>query len=231
MIDIHTHILPNVDDGATTLEESLIILENFATHGVTAVAATSHVAKKRGYDNTKANLKARFDALVKAKNQAGIHIDLYLASEIDEQDDLFDVIKDAPLFSQNTVLLDVGMRKCDVESVIYELSIRGYNTIIAHPERIFYFDIELIRRLKKKGVLFQVSSPHLIKLGNKNAQKLAKHMMKERLIDVVATDTHHANQYNDSMKQAYQVVAKKTSEAYAQRIFIENPKILLGLDE
>ncbi|MFW6319847.1 MAG: tyrosine-protein phosphatase [Bacillota bacterium] len=231
MIDIHTHILPGVDDGVTTLEEGLIILSNFAKNGVTAAVATSHVAKRRGYDNTEENLKARFDVLVEAKNKAEIPIDLYLASEVDEQDDLYDVIKHAPLFNNNTVLLDVGMRKCDVESVVYELSIRGYHTIIAHPERIFYFDIELVRRLKKKGVLFQVSAPHLIKLGNKQAQKLAKQMLKEKLIDVVATDTHHANQYNDSMKRAYDIVAKKTSEAYAKRIFIENPKILLGLDE
>ncbi|MFW6319304.1 MAG: tyrosine-protein phosphatase [Bacillota bacterium] len=231
MIDIHTHILPGVDDGATTIEESLIILENFAKNGVTAAVATSHVAKRRGYPNTTAILQARFDQLVTAKNKAGINIALYLASEVDEQDDLFDIIKGVPLFNNNTVLLDVGMRKCDVESVLYELSIRGYNTIIAHPERIFYFDIELIRTLKKRGALFQVSAPHLIKLGSKNAQKLAKQMLKEQLIDVVATDTHHANQYNDSMKRAYDVVVKKTSAAYAKRIFIENPKIVLGLNE
>jgi protein-tyrosine phosphatase len=231
MIDIHTHILPGVDDGVTTLEESLIILENFANNGVTAAVATSHVAKRRGYANTHDNLKARFETLVEAKNKANIPIELYLASEVDEQDDLFDVLKEIPLFNNNTVLLDVGMRKCDVESVIYELSIRGYNTIIAHPERIFYFDIEIIRSLKKKGVMFQVSAPHLIKLGNKTAQKLAKQMLKEKLIDVVATDTHHANQYNDSMKRAYDVVAKKVSEEYAKRIFVENPKILIGLDE
>ena len=228
MIDIHTHILPGVDDGSTDIEESITMLKNFQACGVTAVFATSHVAPKRGYQNTVSNLINSFDILKQKVQEAGIKIELYLGSEIDNHEALEEIIKTAPtLNNTNFVLLDFGMKKADIEDITYELRIRNIYTIVAHPERYTYLDIETIRTLKKQGVLFQVSAPHLIKRGRKEAQKLAKQMLKENLIDFVASDAHHANKLNNAMKLAYDMVKKKTSQAYANKIFKTNAEKLL----
>ncbi len=228
MIDIHTHILPQVDDGAKDIEESLTMLKNFEQCGITAVFATSHVAPNRGFNNTKATLINIFDTLQKRVQEAAINIKLYFGSEIDDHEKLEAIIASAPTMNNtNYVLLDFGMKKADIEDITYELKIRNIKTIVAHPERYTYLDIETIRRLKKQGVLFQVSAPHLIKHGRKASQKIAKQMLKEQLIDFVASDAHHANTMNNAMQKAYDVVKKKTSLEYAEKIFIKNAETYL----
>ncbi len=228
MIDIHTHILPGVDDGARTMEESLTMLKEFAQHGVKAVFATSHVAANRGYANHYSELKTRYDDLVKLKNAANIDIDLYLGSEIDERSNLIDLIKQSPTMNNSSyVLIDFGMRRADIHEIVYELKIQGYQTIIAHPERYTYIDVEDIKQFKREGALIQVSVSHITKEGHKAANKFAKQLLKEDLIDFVATDAHRMNNNKDQMKRAYAIVTKKKGEAYANAIFHDNAKRLL----
>ena len=230
MIDIHTHILPGVDDGVQRLEESLQILKAFEASGVKTVFVTPHVAPKRGYLNTTESLTPGFESLVKATIQEGINVDLILASEIDEADDMYQLLDSIPRMNDHTVMVDFGMRKADIESVIYELKVRGYQTIIAHPERLFYMTIEQVRNLKKQGALMQVSAPHLIKYGSISAQKLAMKMLKEQLIDFVGTDIHQSSFLDDALEKAYKVVKKKVGEGYAALIFNDNAARLLNDD-
>ena len=233
MIDIHAHVLPGVDDGVVDLEESLAMLKNYEQAGVRAVFATSHVAPKRGYANTRERLEKALERVRHAAQEANIDVTLYLGAEIDNHPQLANVLQQAPsLNDSRVVLLDFGMKQADIEEVCYELSLRDYTVIVAHPERYFYITMEAIRRLKKQGVLMQVSAPHLIKRGSKDAQKIARKMLKEGLIDFVASDAHRAKGMpGDVMKKAYQYVQKKAGTVQAERLFSENAKSwLLGRD-
>jgi tyrosine-protein phosphatase YwqE len=119
------------------------------------------------------------------------------------------------------VLIDFGMRKVDIEEILYELKIKGYKVIIAHPERYFYTSYEDLVRLKKQGAYFQVSAPHLIKEGSKEAQKKALRLLKEDLIDFIGSDSHGLSTV-DAMEKAYKMVAKKKDEATAKKLFYDN---------
>ncbi len=226
MIDIHSHVLPGVDDGVVDLEESLTMLKNYEAAGVSAVIATSHVAPKRGYANTRQQLEKTLNRLKTAAQQHHINVELYLGAEVDNHPNLKQVLKDAPsLNDSGVVLIDFGMKQADIAEVCYELSLLDYTVILAHPERYFYIKMDTIRALHKQGVLMQVSAPHLIGHGSKKAQTLAKKMLKEKLIDFVATDAHRARfAPGDMLKKAYRRVQKKTSTLYAEAIFKENAK-------
>jgi protein-tyrosine phosphatase len=223
MIDVHTHIMPNVDDGAKSLEESLKLLNGLSQTGVTHVFLTPHVAKKRGYFETKETFTDHFNALCDAAK--AIPIKLLLGSEVDESDDLIDVLSTAHTMNEsNFVLIDFGMRKCDIEDVVYECQIKGYKVIVAHPERYFYTSMDVLRRLKKQGAYFQVSAPHLIKLGHKDAQKKAKQLLNENLIDFIGSDIHRDGIVMNAMEKAYKVIEKKKGQAVADALCYLNAK-------
>lgn len=222
MIDIHTHLLPGLDDGSSDLEESLTMLKAMAENGVTDLFLTSHVAPRRGFLNDKLTLQ---EAFLSFKEQAkAIPVNLYLGSEIDQEKDLESLLEVSPTMNETSfVMIDFGMRKVDIEDIVYELKIKGYKVIIAHPERYFYTSYEDLVHLKKQGVFFQVSAPHLVKEGSKEAQKKALRLLKEDLIDFIGSDTHHTGN-EDVMARAYKVVQKKKDEETAQKLFYENAK-------
>lgn len=222
MIDIHTHLLPGLDDGATDLEESLTMLKNMAASGITDLFLTSHVAPRRGFLNDKETLKNAYLAF--KEHAKDIPVNLYLGSEVDQEKDLDLLLEASPTMNETDfVMIDFGMRKVDIEEIVYELKIKGYKIIIAHPERYFYTSYEDLVRLKKQGVYFQVSAPHLVKEGSKDAQKKALRLLKEDLIDFIGSDTHHTGN-EDVMARAYKLVQKKKDEATARKLFYENAK-------
>ncbi len=227
MIDIHTHILYGVDDGSKSLEESLAMLKGMEESGVKVVFLTPHVARKRGYYDIPI-FKERFNEIKKAAQSQGLKIKLCLGSEVDESDNLFEDLDQAPnMNGTNVYMVDFGMRKTNIEEIVYESLVKGIPIIVAHPERYFYVDFEMLKAIKKAGALFQVSAPHLIKLGNKDAQKLAQKLLKEDLIDFIGSDTHHQHNDLSVMKKAYKYVVKKKGKDVADKLFYMNAKALM----
>jgi len=227
MIDIHNHILFNVDDGVKSLKNSLEILRHYEKIGINAVLLTPHYAPKRGYYKTKEELNAQFLKLKKACEDAAIKVRLFLGSEIDYSPNYLDDIKLAPSLNEtNIVLIDFGVGESDIEEAIYELSIRNYKVIVAHAERYKDISIETLKKVRALGGVIQVNARHLVKKGSKMAQKKAKALLKEDLIDIVASDLHRFEQV-ETMDAAYQHIRKKRCEKLAQQLFINTPKKVL----
>ncbi|MFW6299098.1 MAG: tyrosine-protein phosphatase [Bacillota bacterium] len=230
MIDTHSHLLPGVDDGVQNEEDALAILKAYSKDGVKGVCLTPHYALLRGFHEEKAYYETRFEALKKQVKAAGIEIDLYLGSEIDEYDNLEAIIeKSHTMNNTHYVLIDFGMRKAEIEEVVYTLKMKGYQTVVAHPERYRYMNIEAWKKVRNEGGLLQVSAAHLIKEGSKRSQKMAMELFKEDMIDLVASDIHHPD-YAKSMVKAYKFVKKKKDKATADRLFDTTPKKVLGIE-
>lgn len=229
MIDIHTHILPNIDDGSKSLDDSIMLLRTCQEDGIKGLVLTSHLAPLRGFMPTKEALIKAYEQLVQRAQDENISIDLYLGAEIDEQDKMLNVIENSYTINNTPfVLIDFGMRRADISEVIYSLKIKGYKTIVAHPERYEYLDFQDLIKIKKEGGIFQVSALHLVKKGSKNAQKIAQKLLKLDMIDVVASDMHHKGHIH-TMKDAYLYVEKKKGIDYARRLFIDNPSKIIGI--
>ncbi len=227
MIDIHTHLMPGVDDGVKTVEEALECLKAMEENGVEAVFLTPHVAKKRRYYKLDV-FHERFALIQEALKAEKRSINVYLGSEIDESDGLFEDIEKAPSMNgTNVYMIDYGMREANIEESIYECLVRGVHVIVAHPERLDYLDFKRLKAIKAEGALFQVSAPHLIKMGDRRAQKMARKLLKEDLIDFVASDTHSSHNRMDIMAKAYRYVKKKKGADVAHKIFYMNAKALM----
>lgn len=229
MFDTHTHIIPGVDDGVQNMDEALAILKGYEKDGIKGVCLTPHFAMLRGFYEDKAFYETKFDALKHAVKEEGLEIELYLGSEIDEYDNLEALIERAhTLNGTQYVLIDFGMRHANIDEIVYTLSMKGYKTVIAHPERYRYMSLKDWKHIKKQGALMQVSANHLNKGGGKKSQKMALALLKEDMIDLIASDLH-AIKHIHSMKKAYKFVAKKKGELMAEKLFVQNPKRILGL--
>lgn len=229
MIDTHSHVLPAVDDGVQNDQEALAILRKMSDDGIQAVCLTPHYAVLRGFHEDKAFYEEKFNALQALVQKEGIDIGLYLGSEIDEYDHMESLIeKSHTLNGTEYVLVDFGMRNAQIDEIVYTLNMKGYKTVIAHPERYAYMNLKEWKRVRKEGGLLQVSASHLIKEGSKRAQKLAQELLKEDMIDLVASDIHKEDKVH-AMKKAYKHVKKKKDKATADRLFVQTPKRVLGL--
>ncbi len=227
MIDIHTHILFDVDDGAHSIEDSINMLTAASSIGIKHVVLTPHVSKYRPSKCSNDVMIKRFDEIKKVINEQGIDITLYLGAEIDEHDDLIETVKSGCTIHQSKyALIDFTMRTTDISEVIYEMNLYGYQVIIAHPERLDYLDYDSLIELKQEGALFQVSANHLVYKHPKKAHKIAMKLLKDELIDLVSSDAHDINTIL-SMKKAYEVVLKKKGKAYTNKIFVDFPKEIL----
>ena len=229
MYDTHTHIIPAVDDGVQNMDEALAILKGYEKDGVKGVCLTPHFAMLRGFYEDQAYYEEHFEALKEAVKSRGIDIDLYLGSEIDEYDHLEKIIENAhTLNGTKYVLIDFGMREARIDEIVYTLKMKGFKTVVAHAERYHYMTLKDWKRVKKEGGLLQANAKHFLKGGGKRSQKMAMTLLKEEMIDLVASDIHEIKNVH-TMKKAYKMIAKKKDEAFANKLFVENPKRILGL--
>lgn len=189
--DWHSHILPGVDDGIRTMDESLSTLEAFEAQGVRKVWLTPHVMEDS--PNTTARLRERFADLKEAYKG---NIELALASE-NMLDSLFEErLRDKdflPIGSEGEHLLietSYVNPPYGMESMIDGIFTAGYVPVLAHPERYRYMDESDYRTWKERGVLFQCNYVSLIGGYGETARKKLEWMLKEGMINLTGSDVH-----------------------------------------
>ena len=228
MIDLHTHILFGVDDGAQTLEDAMNLIQKAHDIGVKALMLTPHVSLYRTYQSAKEEIDKNFAILKHEVTKRGLQLELHLGAEVDEHDHMLSTLKQGyTLEGTSYVLVDFSMRKSEIDDVLYDLIHSGYKVIIAHPERIGYLSYQDLIQLKADGALFQVSSSHLLPYQCDRPSRIAKRLLRDDLIDCVASDVHHIETY-DSLKKSYHYVSKKKGMAYAEKLYVSNPAKIIG---
>lgn len=189
--DWHSHILPGVDDGIRTMDESLSTLEAFEAQGVRKVWLTPHVMEDS--PNTTARLRERFADLKEAYKG---NIELALASE-NMLDSLFEErLRDKdflPIGSEGEHLLietSYVNPPYGMESMIDSIFTAGYVPVLAHPERYRYMDESDYRKWKERGVVFQCNYVSLIGGYGETARKKLEWMLKEGMVNLTGSDVH-----------------------------------------
>lgn len=228
MIDIHTHILFDVDDGCNTIEESLKLLKQAELHGVTDLIFTPHCSERRGYELNEKKLLTNFQKLRDLAKKETVKINLYLGMEIDDERSMLKRINNGAfrtLNNTNYILLDFGYSNIDIDEILYEVIIKGYIPVVAHPERYRNKDIDLIKKWKQTGALIQLDSDSLF--DDKQTKKAFKEIIRLELADFVASDSHGQLDSYSNFKKAFEYVSKKNSKEYASLLFKGNAKKLL----
>ncbi|HTB53375.1 MAG TPA: CpsB/CapC family capsule biosynthesis tyrosine phosphatase [Ferruginibacter sp.] len=195
--DIHSHILPGIDDGSPDIETSLRLVKGIYDLGIKRSIATPHIMGDM-YKNNPETIAAALKKLKTACVQAQIDIELSAAAEYMIDDQFMRIIRSkSPLLTihENIILTEqsYAVRTNNLEEIAAEIIANGYRPIMAHPERYFFYykDYDNYFQLKEFGFLLQVNLLSLTGHYGKQAEKAAKFILQENLADLVGTDMHH----------------------------------------
>ncbi len=199
MIDLHSHILPGVDDGSKNLEESLNILRQLEKLGFTEVFLTPHYIEESKYTSTKAKNLPVFKKLQNAAKKEKINIGLNLANEVFVSVNLPKLAKTNKIATINKkyVLFELPLHGeiNNLLDIVHEIKIAGFIPILAHPERYDFVkkDPKVINEFRENGVLIQCNYGSIIGKYGKHAKKTLKYLLEQRLVDIMSSDVHHEN--------------------------------------
>ena len=223
MIDIHTHILPGIDDGSKTIEESIEISRKAKDAGVNTIVATPHILERPSESNWQ-RVRDSFKSVKQRLRVKRVDIDLILGAEFFISPDLPKTIKENRELSINNgnkyVLIELPMNEIPhfTEQTIFELLLQGIVPIICHPERYIEIqkDANKLSNLIRKGALTQLNSGSLMGRYGKKVQKTAKTLLAHNLIHMIGSDVHSVSKGSysllQSVKQATKVVGKKRAK-------------------
>ena len=225
MIDFHSHIIPNIDDGSSSLEESIKLIKEAEKAGFTAIISTSHYIEGY-YDYNQEERKKYLENLYNAENNDK-NVKLYLGSEIYITEDMFELIeqeKASTINNSRYILFELPMNSKTflAKEIVYRAIEKGYLPIIAHPERYTYVqeDINYARELSNMGALFQSNYGSIIGMYGNHAKKTIYKLLEDNLIQFLGSDVHREGQiYNKVpkiLKKLEKVISKKKIEELTQ---------------
>ena len=230
MVDIHSHILNNIDDGSKSTTESINMLKGLYENGVTDVILTPHYVMDSFYQNSIETKEKLFNKLKEEIKTNNIPINIYLGNEIYIDKDIKDKInKEAlPLNNSNYILLEFPMNGIYNNSygIISGLIERGYKVILAHPERYLTVkeDIKVLDEYKEMGVLFQSNIGSYFGDYGKTAKKTFKKLLKMKYISFIGTDSHSQNYNFKNIEKFRKKLSKVVDKNYLNDILEGNAK-------
>ncbi len=228
MIDIHCHILPQIDDGARSLEESVALGEMLIQEGVTTVVATPHVFDLRYPTPTTDQILSRVDQVKQAL--AG-RLNVVCGAEVRVVPEVTTVLDRKEIFinAGPYMLIEFpsGMIPHGAENLLFELMASGVRPIIAHPERNrgFLGDPERLHAFVHMGCYAQLTAPCL--LTKDEARRSAWRWIEAGLIHMVASDSHQCKWRPPMLAEPYREVEKRCGPDVAQALFVENPRAVV----
>lgn len=194
MVDIHSHILFGLDDGSKTIEESLSMIRNLKELGFKDLILTPHYRPSKNYVADRSEREKKIKELRQAVKKENISVNLYLGTEFDISDDLHNEIMLYPTMNdKKVILLDCLNTQKDLSETIHNLTVKGYQVIIAHVERMDALSIDYIQLLKNIGVKFQLNLGSLSYRSGFKIRRRAKKLIKLKLIDFIGSDLHNVD--------------------------------------
>ncbi len=227
-IDIHSHILPFMDDGAKDTEMSLEMLRIAAREGITDIIVTPHYRKGyyRGERRDMDKVLTQMRDLMKTE---GIRINLYPGNEIYYHSELEEKLESGALSSMNDteyVLVEFSPMEdfMYIRSAVEELFGMGYTPIIAHVERIRCIEqnIEYARTLKNMGCDIQVNAASAMGAVGFWCRRLVHRLLREQLVDYIGTDAHNVDKRSPAMKKCAGMLYRKYDREYVDGILFQN---------
>lgn len=194
--DMHSHLLPNIDDGSKSMEDSISMIKGLVNLGFEKIITTPHIMGDY-YPNTPEIIRSKVAALNQALKEEGIHLKIEAAAEyfLDEYfEELLENDVELLTFSDNYILVEFSTfaMPANAFNLIFELHTKGYKVILAHPERYVYLanQFEKFEQLKSQGCFFQANLLSLAGHYGSEQKKLGIKMLKAGMIDYLGTDLH-----------------------------------------
>ncbi len=234
MIDLHTHILPGVDDGVQTEDEAVAFAQMAAADGVRTIVATPH-CKDGSYFNDRAAVLPAVARLRQRLESERVDLDVLPGAEVHLCADLLPRIRDgrALTLADNgkTLLLELSLtqRPPELENLLFQLRLEGIVTLFAHPERIRFFrdDPARYEALVRQGAYGQITTGSVLGLFGPEVKRLSDWLLQRRLVHVLASDSHNVRGRTPVLSQALAAVSRVVGDDGARRMVTEVPAALL----
>lgn len=233
MIDIHTHIIPNIDDGSKSVESSFEMFKEASKVGFTDIILTPHYIKD--FNENSVNIREYWvKSLNDALKELKIPIKVYVGNEVyvcENLDELIYYKKASTLNNSRYVLFELPMNNTIMylEQVIFKIFNLGMTPVLAHPERYSYIqkDISYAEKLHDKGVLFQSNYGSIVDIYGRQIKKTIIKLLKKDLVDFFASDVHKPDTIYPVVGESLTKIEEIVGKERLNEITTNNPKKII----
>ncbi|MEE4001045.1 CpsB/CapC family capsule biosynthesis tyrosine phosphatase [Tenacibaculum sp. FZY0031] len=201
-VDIHSHLLPGIDDGAKDIAHTISLISKMHSYGIKNFVTTPHVLGDV-YPNSTEIIKNKLEEVKRAlKEKKFDDVSIRAAAEYMMDERFVERLKadDILVLKDNYILVEMSYFNApyNLYDILFEIQLKGYKPVLAHPERYNFYhnDFQNFYKLKKSGCVFQLNLLSLTEQYGKGVQKTAQKLLNEGMYDFVGTDTHHHNHLN-----------------------------------
>lgn len=220
--DLHSHLIPSIDDGAQTIEESECLIQSLMNLGFQKLITTPHINVH--FPNHFTTIQKGFETLLHYLSYKNLSINIEFAAEYMLDEGFGYHLKNGLLSfgKQKFVLIETShhIKPERFKEIVFDIQMKGYKPILAHPERYLYLwgHKEQYFELKELGLLFQLNINSLSGYYTEKPKSIAKYLMKNELIDFVGSDTHHEKH----IEMLYKSLTDESLVAYLKKDKILN---------
>ena len=201
-VDMHSHLLPGIDDGSPNLETSVQLIKNMMALGFKKFITTPHIMWEM-YKNTPEIIAEKLELVRNRLKEENIQVEIHAAAEYfldDHVEGLLQRNEKLLTIKDNWVLSEFSLASAPhgLKDILFAMQMQGYQPVIAHPERYLYLEgnKNFYEELKDIGCMFQLNILSLAGYYGKSAQELALHLIKKGYYDLVGTDLHNDRHLN-----------------------------------
>ncbi|MDN6900645.1 CpsB/CapC family capsule biosynthesis tyrosine phosphatase [Oenococcus sicerae] len=236
LVDIHSHILPGLDDGANSLNASLELAREAVSDGIKAIVATPHTMSAK-YTNEAADVMKAVDAFQAELKKAAIDLTILPGQEVHLTGDLVSALDQGKLLtladSKKYLLIELPDRDLPLftHNVIFQLKSRGIMTIIAHPERNSYLleHPEELNKLAERGALFQLTSASINGAFGKHIADFSIDLLRRGFVTTIASDAHNfADNRRYHLAEAYELIGHLLNQQLVTALKMNAARIITG---
>ena len=223
-VDIHSHLIPGIDDGSQSMDESLALLRGLEEIGYKKVITTPHIMLD-AYKNNREIIMSGLHALRKVAKEEGITLEIDAAAEYYLDDGFLDLLEEGNMlsFSGDHLLFETSYvaKPMQLEEMIFAIGSAGYKPVMAHPERYRYVKNpeKEYGRWKELGVMFQVNLNSFGGHYGQQAKEQALFLSKHGMIDLLGSDTHHKKHVSSLAKV---IASEQYSEVFEHNTILND---------
>lgn len=237
LVDTHSHILPGIDDGSKSLEQSLDLCRIAQADGIRTIVCTPHIDFQ--YANRRETIEGPFEHLRAAVVAADLSIELIKGAEVHMSPDILVRLKEKDLLTYGDggryLLLEFPFQQVvtGTEEMVYRLRLVGITPVIAHPERIAFFmdDPDRLHRLVRLGALAQITGGSLLGRFGERSQRACLTMIERRLAHIVASDAHDPRHRPPVLAEAGRELTERFGPERAKTMLVDYPLAIVRSEE
>lgn len=225
-IDIHSHLLPAIDDGAKIFEDSLRLVKTLQSFGVSQFITTPHIIQ-HVWENSHEQILANKETTARKLEAANINVPFHAAAEYLMDDQFARLFQSEKLLTlkDNYVLVEMSYINPPLQlySILFDLQLAGYIPVLAHPERYLFYHTNFneYKKLKKAGCLFQLNLLSVVGYYGENITKIANQLLQKGMYDYVGSDVHHDNHLSAFQQKIKLKDLTPLKEAFANNQFFK----------